>query len=600
MGIPWLRAYTEFGVGIIGPCVFPTERGCMMCAEARRLAVIGYNGAGTFTAMRHTLDEAKHSPAQPWLTSSSLEILAQIVVQETISCLRRPEEIRTRHALLYLELDTLLCQRHYFIPEPECQACGDLPPDTAEAAIITLQSCPKLQPFTYRVRSLSSVAKQLFKEYTDNQTGLVHTMVKDMGDSIALVSARVGITARKSHRVMTGIGRTLSYEQSQLASIAEGLERYAGQCPKGKRTVVQASYRQLGEQALDPTTLGLHTAEQYALPNYRYVPYHHDLVCDWVWGYSFQRQSPILVPEQCAYYGLLFASSRESASSSFVYEISNGCALGNCLEEAIFHGILEVAERDGFLMTWYAQLSLPRFDLRSATDPTIGLLIENIEHATGSTIHAFNSTLDHGVACCWVMAVDEQNRDGMAKVLCTAGSHPRPESAVVNALLELDGMIKQPRQHFEQGRASALEMLLDPMAVKEMEDHSYLYFLPEAFEQLSFLYHSPRQQSFQEPVGSFEYQFDSPELRDDLCHLIDYYLKLGIDIIVVDQTSLEQAAQGFRCVKVLMPGMLPMTFGHQYRRVSGFKRLSQLPYQLGYSTRPLADADINPYPHPFP
>jgi len=161
-------------------------------------------------------------------------------------------------------------------------------------------------------------------------------------------------------------------------------------------------------------------------------------------------------------------------------------------------------------------------------------------------------------------------------------------------------MIKQPRQHFERGRARALEMLLDPMAVKEMEDHSYLYFLPEAFEQLSFLYHSPRQQSFQEPVGSFEYQFDSPELRDDLCHLIDYYLKLGIDIIVVDQTSLEQAAQGFRCVKVLMPGMLPMTFGHQYRRVSGFKRLSQLPYQLGYSTRPLADADINPYPHPFP
>lgn len=598
MGIPWLRAYTEFGVGIIGPCVFPTERGCMVCAEARRLAAM--KDASTFTAMRRTLDEAKHSPGQPWLTSSSLEILAQLVVQETTSCLRRSDEIRTRHALLCLELDTLLCQRHHFLPEPECPACGQLPLDTAEAAIITLQSRPKLQPFTYRVRSLSFVAEQLFEEYTDSQTGLIPTMVRNMDDPIALVTARVGVTAEGRQMQVSSAGRTFSYEQSRLAAIAEALERYGGQRPKGKQTGVQASYRQLGEQALDPMTLGLHTAEQYALPNYRYVPYHQDLVCRWVWGYSFQHQRPILVPEQYAYYGLLFSVSQERASSSFVYEISNGCALGNCLEEAIFHGILEVAERDAFLMTWYAQLSLPRFDLRSATDPTIKLLVENLEHTTGYTIHAFNSTLDHGVACCWVMAVDEQNRDGMAKALCSAGSHPHPEPAVVNALLELDGMLKRPRHQFEQERARAQEMLSNPMAVKAMEDHSSLYFLPEAFERLSFLYHSQREQSFQEPVGNFEYQLDSLDLRDDLCRLIDYYLKLGIDIIVVDQTTPEHAAQDFRGVKVIMPGMLPMTFGHQYRRISGFKRLSQVPYQLGYRTRPLTDADINPHPHPFP
>src|SRR5207302_2879431 len=127
-----------------------------------------------------------------------------------------------------------------------------------------------------------------------------------------------------------------------------------------------------------------------------------DLVCKWVWGYSFERQRPILVPEQSAYYGL-HRFSEAGAGSSFVYEISNGCALGNCLEEAIFYGILEVAERDAFLMTWYAQLSLPRLDPRSATDPLVGLLIENLEYKTGYSIHVYNSTLDHGVPCCWVM-----------------------------------------------------------------------------------------------------------------------------------------------------------------------------------------------------
>ena len=52
----------------------------------------------------------------------------------------------------------------------------------------------------------------------------------------------------------------------------------------------------------------------------------------------------------------------------FVYETSNGCALGGSLEEAIFHGIMEVVERDSFLLTWYAKLPLPRLDLSSAND----------------------------------------------------------------------------------------------------------------------------------------------------------------------------------------------------------------------------------------
>lgn len=597
MGIPWLRAYTEFGVGMIGPCVFPTESGCMVCAETRRLAA--RKDALDFMTMRHMLSEAKRSPGQPWLTSSSLEILAQLVVQEVASCLQKPEEAKTRHALLCLELETLHCRRHHFLPEPECPACAHLPLDTPDAATITLQSCPKTEPYTYRVRQLSALANQLFEQYTDVQTGLIHTLVKNGGSSIATVVAEAGISYGEKQEQVEGSGRTLSYEQSRLVAIAEALERYGGQRPKGKRTTIQASYRQLGEQALDPTTLGLHTAEQYALPDYDYVPYHHDLICNWVWGYSFKQQHSILVPEQYAYYGLSDLSEN-SNNSYFVHETSNGCALGTCLEEAIFHGILEVAERDAFLMTWYAQLSLPRLDLRSATNPLVGLLIEHLEYTTGYTIHVFNSTLDHGIPCCWLMAVDEQDLDGKPKVFCHAGSHPHPEHAVISALFELDAMLKWPHDWSYKEQEHAWEMLDNPLAVQTMEDHAGLYLLPEAFERLSFLYHSQQQQTFQEAFGDFYHRPPCLDLRDDLSRLIDHYLGLGIDIIVVDQTTPEHAVQDFRCVKVIMPGMLPMTFGYEHRRISGFKRLSQLPYQLGYSTRPLTDAEINPHPHPFP
>jgi ribosomal protein S12 methylthiotransferase accessory factor len=199
------------------------------------------------------------------------------------------------------------------------------------------------------------------------------------------------------------------------------------------------------------------------------------------------------------------------------------------------------------------------------------------------------------------MALDEQDRDGMPKALCGAGSHPNPELAVLNALQELDRMAKGAKQGFEKKREKALEMLADPMAVKEMEDHSTLYSLPEAFGRLDFLYHSPRPlQTFQEAFADFYQSAPNRDLRDDLTALIDHYLARGIDVIVVDQTTPEHAVQDFHCVKVIMPGMLPMTFGHQYRRNTGFQRLYHLPAQLGYRHEPLTDADINPHPHPFP
>jgi ribosomal protein S12 methylthiotransferase accessory factor len=598
MGIPWLRAYCEFGVGIVGPYVFPAEAGCMVCAEIRRM--LAMDDPAHYLALRQSSDEDKQTREQPWLTSNSLEMLAQLVVQEVSTCQQNPDRMKTRQAQLHLKLDTLLCRRHHFLPEPECSACGRLPQDTAEAAVITLQTRPKLEPYTYRTRSLTAHAEALFEEYVDTEMGLISSLVKSPHASIAVVTARVGISNdREGLAWASGCGRALNYEQSQLIAITEAIERYGGHRPKGKRTAIQACYRELGDQALDPTTLGLHTAEQYALPDYMFVPYHHDLTCRWVWGYSFQRQKPLLVPESVAYYGQR-RFVKENIDPSFVYEISNGCALGNSLEEAIFHGISEVAERDAFLLTWYAQLALPRLDPLSATDPTIGLLIENMEQTTGYTISVFNSTLDHGLPCCWVMAVDEQDRDGMAKALCGAGSHPHPERAVINALLELASMFRHQQDRFRRDRAAALEMLVDPMAVKTMEDHSFLYYLPEAFERLNFLFDSQQLVTFQEAFGDFYRRPACLDLRDDLSALIDHYLKLGIDTIVVDQTAPEHAAQGFHCVKILMPGTLSMTFGHQYRRMNGFQRLSHVPYQLGYRTRPLADAEINPHPHPFP
>jgi len=53
-------------------------------------------------------------------------------------------------------------------------------------------------------------------------------------------------------------------------------------------------------------------------------------------------------------------------------------------------------------------------------------------------------------------------------------------------------------------------------------------------------------------------------------------------------------------VRVLIPGMLPMTFGHHLTRINGLERVRQVPVTLGYEKEPLRDDQLNPHPHPFP
>lgn len=599
-GVAWLPVFTQFDEAVIGPCVVPQKPGCTSCAELRKL------GATSSEPERELLRQylsyrRKPASSQPWLSSFSLNMLAALVHEEVATYLCQPEQVRTECALLSVALASLECRRHPFLPFPTCPDCARPVRDRADLAAITLQARPKADASTYRVAQPAASPQEILATYVDERVGLVSALVGENTNLLPLASSRLSVETETT----AGTGCTFYPEQSKLVSVLEVIERYAGLRPRGKRTMVRASYHQLlqhGEPALDPTTLGLHSPEQYAQQGEhghacrRLVDYHHDLVCQWVWGYSFQQQSPILVPEHCAYYGV----PANAENPAFVFEISNGCALGNCLEEAIFHGMLEVVERDAFLLTWYARLNLPRLDLRSVTDPKIRLLLEHLEYHAGYTISAFNMTLDHAIPCLCLLGVDEQNQPGKPKALVAAGSHPLPEQALLKALREFAMYLAFPRSLDQQTRAEALALLADASLVQRMDQHPQIYYLPEAFDRLGFLYHSQSQQSFQE---AFPALYQQPpqrlDLRNDLQWLSDFYLKQGREIIVVDQTAPEHAHCGLHCVKVLMPGMLPMTFGQHNRRVTGFERLHQLPLTLGYQDHPLTEAEINPHPHPF-
>lgn len=214
----------------------------------------------------------------------------------------------------------------------------------------------------------------------------------------------------------------------------------------------------------------------------------------------------------------------------------------------------------------------------------------------GYDLHIFNSTMEHGIPSVWVIAKNRKEH-GM-NLLCASGAHLDPIRAIKSAVYELAGMMLTLDPKFEKHKEKYKKMLSDPYLVKQMDDHSMLYGLQEAEERFQFLFDDTR------PLRTFNEEFKErvkhTDLTDDLKDMLEVLHRRNLDVIVVNQTTSEIARNGLHCVKVLIPGMLPMTFGYQLTRLTGLKRVLKVPMELGYTKQPLSFDDLNPHPHPFP
>ncbi|RDU38064.1 bacteriocin biosynthesis protein SagD [Neobacillus piezotolerans] len=581
-GIPWLRGFVSFGEGIIGPFVHPDTPGCSCCADIRIL--IAGSDQREMLAFRGQRAAGEGPLRDAWVSHTGLAQMADLISNEVRRILQG-EPSNLQEKVFIMNLKTLSTSSHFFLPDPSCPMCSSLAIDTSELARIRLESSPKINGGSYRSRSMDELKAVLVKDYLDPRTGIMNGKMQD----IRLPFADVLVMMPLFGGIEGVAGRTNSYEISELTAILEGLERYCGIEPRGKRTVVRDSYRHLENNALNPTSVGVHEPKNYEKPHFPFKKFDPDAAMDWVWGYSFLQERPLLVPELLAYYSL-------GCGEGFVYETSNGCALGGSLEEAIFHGIMEVVERDSFLLSWYAKLPLPRLDLRSANDTEVQLMVDRIQEVAGYDLYLYNSTMEHGIPSVW--AVAKNRRSEGVNIICAAGANPDPIKAVKSAIFELAGMMFRDDEKLETNRQTYERMLHDSFEVRTMEDHGMLYGLKEAEERLNFLLEDHG------PLRTFAEEFKEPpayaDLKDDLQVILQRFRSLNLDVIVVDQTSPTIKRNGLFCVKVIIPGMLPMTFGHHLTRVKGLERVLKIPMQLGFKAKPLTYEQLNPFPHPFP
>ncbi|MDR0268061.1 TOMM precursor leader peptide-binding protein [Paenibacillus sp.] len=578
-GIAWLCSFIMHTEAVVGPLIYPGVQGCSQCADYR-LVTAGREREEILNSQMSFLLHGKIVRDQT-LRDSEIRHIACLVSEETHRFMQERVP-RLKEHIYVVNMHTLECERHRFLPNPTCEICGRLPEDTQQAAVPDFHASKKVDLNSYRCVPTDELEKGLMETYFSDKTGLFNRKIHAMNT----IFADAGISLPSSFGDEVAGGRSFSFKFSETIAVLEGLERLCGMSPRGKKTSVFSSFNELGDLAMDPVSVGVYSEEQYSNPDMLYEPFDANLPIAWVWGYSFSKKCPILVPEQLAYY---------SGGSGFVHEFSNGCAIGGSLAEAIFYGILENVERDSFLITWYGQLPLPFLELKGSNDKYLRLMMERMSRIAGYEVHLFNSTMEHGIPSVWAIAKNKAK--GKANLLCSAGAHKDIYRAAKSAIFELAVAIPRVEAGYMKNHKELVEMLHDPHKVQEMEEHSLLYSLPQAENRLSFLLDRKTSEPLaNHPIRPAEIH---DNMVDEMNDLVMKLLKQGLDVIVIDQTSPEIALKGLHCVKVLVPGMLPMTFGYDLTRLTGLDRVLRVPMELGFRTERLTQKELNPYPHPF-
>jgi ribosomal protein S12 methylthiotransferase accessory factor len=386
-----------------------------------------------------------------------------------------------------------------------------------------------------------------------------------------------------------GIGRSPSVAASRRTAVLEGLERYTGFHYRPREGIVEASLADLGARAVDPRTLGYHADDQYARPDFPFAPLGESEVVRWVpitpLGDGPARHLP--VP------GLSWVRP-PGARKPFFYDTSNGFALGQSPEEATLHGILEIVERDAFLLTWYRRLVLPELTLGPA-DRGIRDLVERVEIVTGFRVRLFWAALDTGIPVVLALAQRESASGPCTFVSTGAGLHPH--RAAESAVFEVAAILSAVTHSFRDNLGRAVRLAEDFRRVRTMSDHSLLGALPTSRKWFDFLSAPDRPELSLADASAASPVFAT--LGEDLDHVRRRIEAVGAHVYVADVTTPELRWRGLECTRTFVPGFLPMTFGHDTRRLVGLPRLddARLPY---VSLLPPGRTPADLPPHPFP
>lgn len=334
-------------------------------------------------------------------------------------------------------------------------------------------------------------------------------------------------------------GKGATPTEAKVSAIMEGIERYSAELRNADLKV--ARFPELRENALNPDVLIL---PRGADP---------DAEIPWVRGYDLIGDEEILVPANAVFHPLPSSYTRLFRTNT------TGLASGNQLEEAIYHGLAEVVERDAWSVAEHARSMGPLLQYNG--DGLAGELLEMFRRAEVE-VYVRNITSDVNVPTFAAVSDDVKLKDP-ALLTAGMGTHTDPEVALLRALTEVaQSRLTQIHGAREDTVSADFRRMMGYERLKRLNRHWFEYERKESFSSIK--------------------SYATDDFLDDIRHMLDQLQAAGFErAIVVDLTAPEIMVP---VVRVIVPGLEisavdPERVGKRCRdakdrRVSGSKHAS--------------------------
>ena len=585
-GAPWMLVRPKGMQPLFGPVFRSAAHGPCWACLAHRLR--GHQEVHTFLRNRGGEDEAfLPNAAAPAVLDAVLGLAAAEIAKWLVLGDAAPLHERA----ISLDVARLKSEHHPTMRWPQCLSCGDealYRPDRP-ARPVRLQSSPKslrnsggaravspeetLVRYRHLISPVSGIVTWVART-TDEADPWLH--VHWAGSNLALRIKSLSLLRRSLRGKSAGKGSTAG--QSEASALCEAIERYSSAFhgDEIRRRKSLADFVDAGEaEAIHPNDVQLFSDRQLDHAEeinagghpYNVVPPRFDPEKDIDWSpvWSLTQGRHRYLPSS-----MLYGMTPEQRGDAGLWADSNGCAAGNTLEEAILQGFFELVERDAFAIWWYSRLRLPGVDLESFGDDYLAAA-QDYYRDRNRDMWVLDVTSDLGIPA--FVALSRRNDSDTEDIICGAGAHMDPHIAALRAVCEMNQCLTWvPRPGDKKPRYG----VDDPLCLRWWKngtpaDNLHLAPAPDAV-----------------PRGVADYPVpETTDLREDVERCLALVEAKGMEFLVLDQTRPDI---GMPVVRVAVPGLR-----HFWERFAP-GRLYDVPVQMGWRERPLAEADLNPVP----
>ena len=383
-----------------------------------------------------------------------------------------------------------------------------------------------------------------------------------------------------------GDATSVDPKRAIMKAVGESVERY---CPAHFKyeDFVSSVYSDLDCEAVHPEDFALFSEKQYAEPDFPFSRLTASTPLRWTSAYSISHDRPILIPASFVYIPYQFDPLHEPRSHN---PISTGLACGSNLAPAIYKAILEVIERDAFMIMWQNQLPCSRIDLSTVSDSFNQSILNELETLpVECQAYLIPSDTEAPV----IMVLLRNTSGHLPHTVIGLSADLNPNKALMLALEEVClswlgiGRYALAKKDYKPSKDYSDINTLTLRALAHAVD-------PNLGKSLEFLNPSGPQISLQDIKNSYD-----ENMVNNIQTLVDKLGEKDLNVIVKDLTTVDVDEAGFKVVRVVVPGMQPLDISHTQMHLGG-TRLYEVPCQMGLKSQPLTEEEVNPYPHMFP